>query len=112
MAVMGVSLCEPGSDRLVSGSRDGELIAWDIERGTRVRARHTNRNVITSLKQIGHTSEFVQGSEDKMLRIWDSKSLEEAVTFPREQYIHVRESHLRRTHAHTHTCTHARARTR
>eukprot|EP00040_Diaphanoeca_grandis_P006167 m.36247 g.36247 ORF g.36247 m.36247 type:complete len:366 (-) comp17312_c0_seq1:107-1204(-) len=88
MAVTGVALCGPGSHRLVSGSRDGTLCSWDSQQQTLLRSTQIARNVITSLKQIADTSQIIQASEDKMLRIWDTNTLTSVVTFPRQQYIH------------------------
>lgn len=89
MSVAGIASFE---SMLVSGSRDGTLKTWNTETGASMRTAHVNRNVITSLRAItrsdGGCQEFVQASEDKMLRVWDINTLQNVLQLPRQQYIH------------------------
>eukprot|EP00041_Stephanoeca_diplocostata_P031396 m.977375 g.977375 ORF g.977375 m.977375 type:complete len:361 (-) comp23952_c0_seq1:3552-4634(-) len=89
MTVAGIATCQ---STLVSGSRDGTLMTWSVDTGVCTNSAHVNRNVVTCIRAIkrcdGERREFVQASEDKMLRVWDVNSLKIELQLPRQQYIH------------------------
>ncbi len=48
------------------------------------------RGQVTSIARIeGSAGGAVQAGEDKMLRVWDTRTMEPSATFPVDQYIHV-----------------------
>ncbi|XP_046844524.1 WD repeat-containing protein 31-like [Xenia sp. Carnegie-2017] len=71
---------------LCSGSRDNSLRIWDVERAQCLKMSMITRNLITSLKWFPKDDLIAQTGEDKMLRIWDSRSVDVAYTFPPKQY--------------------------
>eukprot|EP00039_Didymoeca_costata_P029643 m.25660 g.25660 ORF g.25660 m.25660 type:complete len:354 (+) comp7726_c0_seq4:574-1635(+) len=85
MAVTGIALSGDG-DKLASGSRDGFIYSWDCNTGQQTAKKHLSRNVVTSLTWIEGSQLFAQTSEDKIVHIWDSRSLENVIDFPRQNY--------------------------
>ncbi|CAB4011825.1 WD repeat-containing 31-like [Paramuricea clavata] len=71
---------------LCSGSRDNRMKLWDVERAQCLRTNVVTRNLITCVKWFSEDNLIAQTGEDKMLRIWDSRSLDVAFTFPPKQY--------------------------
>ena len=81
----------PDEAQLCSGSRNGDLFLWDSATGKRVAKTHVNRNVITAVcwAPVKASPGLVaQTSEDKILRVWDVRTMKAAHTYPRQQYIH------------------------
>lgn len=76
----------PDCSILCSGSRDNCIKLWDIERDQCIRTNTVTRNLITCVKWFPDGNSIAQAGEDKMLRIWDSRSLEVAFAFPPKQY--------------------------
>lgn len=82
MAVTGIAINQAGGDgagggggMLASGARNGDVFVWDVAACKRVRQQHVTRNVVTALKWVPTTVTFAQTSEDKILRLWDSRTL-------------------------------------
>ncbi|OCT66904.1 WD repeat-containing protein 31 [Xenopus laevis] len=72
---------------LLTGSRDNTLCKWDVESGQCVQNTGICRNLVTHLCWVPGESYVLQTSEDKMIRVWDSRDLQVAHTFPMKQYI-------------------------
>ncbi|EDV27992.1 uncharacterized protein TRIADDRAFT_53103 [Trichoplax adhaerens] len=84
LVVTGITVNSDNTN-LCSGSRDNTVCLWDIETGKAIKRRNINRNLVTHLQWFPKESSnnlIAQTSEDKCLRIWDSKSMEVAMTFP------------------------------
>ncbi|XP_075435330.1 WD repeat-containing protein 31 isoform X2 [Ascaphus truei] len=77
----------PDSAQLLTGSRDNTLCKWDVESGTCLQKATISRNLVTHLSWVPGESYTVQTSEDKMIRVWDTRELQVAYTFPIKQYI-------------------------
>lgn len=58
---------------VVSGSRDANLIIWDINTGSDLHTLKGHLGYITCVKLSGDGSLAASGSEDKSLIIWDTK---------------------------------------
>ncbi|KAM9327137.1 WD repeat-containing protein 31 [Gastrophryne carolinensis] len=72
---------------LVTGSRDNTLCKWDVELGRCLRKVSISRNLVTHLCWVPGESYVVQTSEDKSVRVWDTRDLQVAHTFPLKQHI-------------------------
>ncbi|CDQ91183.1 unnamed protein product [Oncorhynchus mykiss] len=73
--------------RLCTGSRDNSMCLWDIESGERVHKNTVSRNLVTHVCWVPESSSIVQTSEDKTIRVWDSRTWQVTNTFPAKQYI-------------------------
>ncbi|KAG8547950.1 hypothetical protein GDO81_027077 [Engystomops pustulosus] len=73
--------------KLVTGSRDNTLCKWDVETGQCLLKVAVSRNLVTHLCWVPGESYIVQTSEDKSTRVWDTRDLQVAHTFPLKQYI-------------------------
>jgi WD40 repeat protein len=73
---------------LVSGSRDYSVRIWDMTKSQQIASKTIERNVVTSTVWFdgNNSSLFAQTGEDLTIRIWDSRSMEPVVHFPREQH--------------------------
>ncbi|KAM4664708.1 WD repeat-containing protein 31 isoform 1-T2 [Discoglossus pictus] len=78
---------KPDSTQLITGSRDNTLCKWDIESGQCLQKAAISRNLVTHLCWVPGESYMVQTSEDKLIRLWDTRDLQVAHTFPMKQYI-------------------------
>ncbi|CAK9825608.1 Protein qui-1 [Anthophora retusa] len=58
---------------VVSGSRDANLIVWDINTGNDLHTLKGHLDCITCVKLSGDGTLAVSGSEDKSLIVWDTK---------------------------------------
>ncbi|XP_038046246.1 WD repeat-containing protein 31-like [Patiria miniata] len=76
-----------GNGKLCSGSRDNSVRQWDISTGQCINQSIIPRNLVTHIKWIPGESMLAQTSEDKCLRLWDTRTLTEAHVFPKKQYI-------------------------
>ncbi|XP_072045499.1 WD repeat-containing protein 31-like isoform X2 [Amphiura filiformis] len=76
-----------GDNKVCSGSRDNSVRLWDIETGNCLANVAILRNLVTQIKWVPGQTAVAQTSEDKCLRIWDTRVLQEATTFPKKQYI-------------------------
>ncbi|XP_048587539.1 WD repeat-containing protein 31-like [Nematostella vectensis] len=72
---------------LFSGSRDNTVKLWDVATGTCVLENEISRNLVSCVKWVPDTSLVAQTGEDKTLRVWDTRNMDVAITFPRKNYI-------------------------
>ncbi|KAL0979841.1 hypothetical protein UPYG_G00190530 [Umbra pygmaea] len=77
----------PGRNNLCTGSRDNSMCLWDIETGERVHKNTVSRNLVTHVCWVPESPSIVQTSEDKTIRVWDSRTWQVTNTFPAKQYI-------------------------
>lgn len=73
---------------ILSGSRDSRVRFWDVVHLKELSTLYIARNVVTCIKRVPNSSTFLQSSEDKQLRVWDSRTFSVVQTFPIENYIH------------------------
>ncbi|XP_054376452.1 WD repeat-containing protein 31 isoform X3 [Pongo pygmaeus] len=86
MVVTGLAV-SPDSSQLCTGSRDNTLLLWDVVTGQSVERASVSRNVVTHLCWVPREPYILQTSEDKTLRLWDSRGLQLAHMFPAKQHI-------------------------
>lgn len=61
---------------LFSGSRDNTVCLWDIESSACINRCSIPRNLVTCVKWIPKEESVLQSSEDKHLRIWDTRVMD------------------------------------
>ncbi|XP_060697734.1 WD repeat-containing protein 31 isoform X2 [Hemiscyllium ocellatum] len=66
----------PDGLKLCTGSRDNSICVWDVETGDCLQSCHISRNLVTHICWIPAESLVIQTSEDKMIRIWNSRELQ------------------------------------
>uniref|UniRef100_A0A8B9HEH2 WD repeat domain 31 n=1 Tax=Astyanax mexicanus TaxID=7994 RepID=A0A8B9HEH2_ASTMX len=86
LVINGVAVGPDGS-RLCTGSRDNSMCLWDIETGACLQKNTISRNLVTHVCWVPGGTSIVQTSEDKTIRVWDSRSWQVTNTFPAKQYI-------------------------
>uniref|UniRef100_A0A452UZP6 WD repeat domain 31 n=1 Tax=Ursus maritimus TaxID=29073 RepID=A0A452UZP6_URSMA len=86
MVVTGLAV-SPDSSQLCTGSRDNTLLLWDIGTGQCVERASISRNLVTHLCWVPQEPYVLQTSEDKTIRLWDSRGLQVAHMFPAKQHI-------------------------
>ncbi|XP_067087247.1 WD repeat-containing protein 31 isoform X1 [Osmerus mordax] len=86
LVVNGVAV-SPDGTKLCTGSRDNTMCLWDIESGECEQRNTISRNLVTHVCWVPGSSSIVQTSEDKTIRVWDSRSWQVTNTFPAKQYI-------------------------
>uniref|UniRef100_UPI00398E444A WD repeat-containing protein 31 isoform X1 n=2 Tax=Pristiophorus japonicus TaxID=55135 RepID=UPI00398E444A len=86
LVVTGLAV-SPDGLQLCTGSRDNSLCIWDVETGDCLQNCSISRNLVTHICWVPAESLVIQTSEDKMIRIWDSRELQVTHTFPIKQYI-------------------------
>ncbi|TSO98504.1 WD repeat-containing protein 31 [Bagarius yarrelli] len=86
LVVNGVSVSPDGS-KLCTGSRDNSMCLWDVESGKCLHRNTISRNLVTHLCWVPGGTSIVQTSEDKTIRVWDSRTWQVTNTFPAKQYI-------------------------
>ncbi|XP_025743776.2 WD repeat-containing protein 31 isoform X2 [Callorhinus ursinus] len=86
MVVTGLAV-SPDSSQLCTGSRDNTLLLWDIGTGRCAERASISRNLVTHLCWVPHEPYVLQTSEDKTIRLWDSRGLQVAHIFPAKQHI-------------------------
>ncbi|XP_074871524.1 WD repeat-containing protein 31 [Carettochelys insculpta] len=86
LVVTGLAV-SPDSSQLCTGSRDNTVCQWDIATGECLRRAAISRNLVTHLCWVPAEPYVIQTSEDKTIRIWDSRELQVAHMFPAKQYI-------------------------
>ncbi|MFH4977954.1 hypothetical protein AB6A40_004663 [Gnathostoma spinigerum] len=85
MSIMGLAMLE--DHQCISGSRDTTLKTWDLNTGTNLRTIRHPRNVVTHISYCHSRNILAQSSEDKELKIWDTKNLELIHQFPKKRHI-------------------------
>ncbi|XP_029776633.1 WD repeat-containing protein 31 isoform X1 [Suricata suricatta] len=86
MVVTGLAV-SPDSSQLCTGSRDNTLLLWDIGTGQCAERASISRNLVTHLCWVPREPYILQTSEDKTIRLWDSRGLRVAHVFPTKQHI-------------------------
>ncbi|NXI61939.1 WDR31 protein, partial [Anseranas semipalmata] len=86
LVVTGLAV-SPDASQLCTGSRDNTVCKWDIETGERLCRAAASRNLVTHLCWVPGEPYVIQTSEDKTIRMWDSRELRVAHTFPGKQHI-------------------------
>ncbi|XP_069332788.1 WD repeat-containing protein 31 isoform X1 [Eulemur rufifrons] len=86
MVVTGLAV-GPDFSQLCTGSRDNTLLLWDVGTGQCVERASVSRNVVTHLCWVPREPYILQTSEDKTIRLWDSRGLQVAHVFPAKQHI-------------------------
>lgn len=86
MVVTGLAV-SPDSSKLCSGSRDNTLLLWDVGTGQCVEKACVSRNLVTHLCWVPREPYVLQTSEDKTIRLWDTRGLQVAHMFPPKQHI-------------------------
>ncbi|XP_043914537.1 WD repeat-containing protein 31 [Protopterus annectens] len=86
LVVTGLAV-SPDGIKLCTGSRDNTICLWDVETGVCLQTSAISRNLVTHLCWVPRGPYIVQTSEDKQIRVWDSRALQVAHEFPVKQYI-------------------------
>ncbi|NWX13637.1 WDR31 protein, partial [Aegotheles bennettii] len=86
LVVTGLAV-SPDASQLCTGSRDNTMCKWDIETGERLGQATISRNLVTHLCWVPGEPYVVQTSEDKTVRVWDSRELQVAQAFPAGRHI-------------------------
>ncbi|XP_072816054.1 WD repeat-containing protein 31 isoform X5 [Vicugna pacos] len=86
MVVTGLAV-SPDSSQLCTGSRDNSLLLWDVGTGQCAERVSVSRNLVTHLCWVPREPYILQTSEDKTIRLWDSRGLQVAHVFPIKQHI-------------------------
>ncbi|NWR18189.1 WDR31 protein, partial [Emberiza fucata] len=79
--------CVADASQLCTGSRDNTVCKWDTETGECLGRAAISRNLVTHLCWVPGEPYVIQTSEDKTTRVWDSRELQVAHTFPAKQHI-------------------------
>ncbi|XP_036771498.2 WD repeat-containing protein 31 isoform X1 [Manis pentadactyla] len=86
MVVTGLAV-SPDSSQLCTGSRDNTMLLWDVGTGQCVERASVSRNLVTHLCWVPREPYILQTSEDKTIRLWDSRGLQVAHMFSTKQHI-------------------------
>uniref|UniRef100_A0A8C5JSV5 WD repeat domain 31 n=1 Tax=Junco hyemalis TaxID=40217 RepID=A0A8C5JSV5_JUNHY len=86
LVVTGLAV-SPDASQLCTGSRDNTVCKWDTETGECLGRAAISRNLVTHLCWVPGEPYVIQTSEDKTTRVWDSRELQVAHTFPAKQHI-------------------------
>nr|XP_020664828.1 WD repeat-containing protein 31 [Pogona vitticeps] len=86
LVVSGLAV-SPAFPRLCTGSRDNSVCTWDLETGACLQRVAISRNVVTHLCWVPGEPYVTQTSEDKTIRIWDTRELQVAHLFPAKKQI-------------------------
>lgn len=86
LIVTGIAV-DPAGKKLCTGSRDNFVHLWDIETGDCIKQSGKTRNLVTHICWVHGQLAVAQTSEDKSVRIWDTRTLQESILFPKKQYI-------------------------
>ncbi|KAI6171853.1 hypothetical protein M3Y98_00908300 [Aphelenchoides besseyi] len=73
MAIGGLALVD--DNKFISGARDNSLRLWDVECSKPIRSVSINRNLVTHIEKFPQENIVCQTSEDRTLKLWDSRSL-------------------------------------
>ncbi|XP_053138246.1 WD repeat-containing protein 31 [Hemicordylus capensis] len=86
LVVTGLAV-SPAFQQLCTGSRDNAVCVWDVEMGGCLQRATVSRNLVTHLCWVPGEPYVIQTSEDKTVRIWDTRDLQVAHAFPPKQHI-------------------------
>uniref|UniRef100_A0A8C9YUT4 WD repeat domain 31 n=3 Tax=Sander lucioperca TaxID=283035 RepID=A0A8C9YUT4_SANLU len=86
LVVNGLAI-SPDGRKLCTGSRDNWMCLWDIESAKCEQRHNISRNLVTHVCWVPGSSSIAQTSEDKTIRVWDSRAWQVTNTFPAKQYI-------------------------
>ncbi|XP_068512832.1 WD repeat-containing protein 31 isoform X1 [Anas acuta] len=86
LVVTGLAV-SPDATQLCTGSRDNTVCKWDVETGGCLGRAAVSRNLVTHLCWVPGEPYVIQTSEDKTVKMWDSRELRVAQTFPGKQHI-------------------------
>ncbi|NXT80136.1 WDR31 protein, partial [Zapornia atra] len=86
LVVTGLAV-SPDASHLCTGSRDNTVCKWDTETGECLGRAAISRNLVTHLCWVPGEPYVLQTSEDKTVRLWDSRELQVAHTFPAKRHI-------------------------
>jgi len=86
LVVTAVTLTEDNGT-IISGSRDNCIKAWDVRTSKMLYSINETRNLLTDLKLVPHENILVQTSEDKRVRLWDTRNLDLIHVYPTKNYI-------------------------
>uniref|UniRef100_T1J7N0 Uncharacterized protein n=1 Tax=Strigamia maritima TaxID=126957 RepID=T1J7N0_STRMM len=87
LAVTGLAINPNGNETLCSGSRDNSLKLWQIDTGDCITTSTLSRNLVTDLKWSPNGNIVVSTSEDKEVKMWDSRNLQLIHAFPKKMHI-------------------------
>ena len=71
----------------VTGARDTCVMLFDINRKTPVITKSVNRNLVTHITRIPGTNMIAQTSEDRIMKLYDSRDLNKVFDFPIKNHI-------------------------
>ncbi|XP_042642749.1 WD repeat-containing protein 31 isoform X2 [Tyto alba] len=86
LVVTGLAV-SPDASQLCTGSRDNTVCKWDTETGECLGRAAISRNLVTHLCWVPGEPYVIQTSEDKTIRLWDSRELQVAHAFPAKRHI-------------------------
>lgn len=67
-------LCVLGDGLVVSASKDGTIMVWDVSKGMNEGTRKGHSGAVSCLCVLGDGLHFASGSEDKTIKVWESES--------------------------------------
>lgn len=70
-----------------SGSRDNTVKIFDISRRDPLLSKTINRNLVTHISRIPNTNLICQTSEDRVMKLFDTRNLELVHEFPIKAHI-------------------------
>eukprot|EP00128_Syssomonas_multiformis_P009194 Colp12_sorted_trinity150504_noHs@15394 len=82
LPVMGLACSQESKQHICSGARDYMVKLWDASTGQCVNTQTISRNVVTYMRWIEKEDNVVQTSEDKRLRVWDTRTMRVATDLP------------------------------
>lgn len=71
----------------VTGGRDTNIMLFDINRKQPVVIRSINRNLVTHITKVPSIAMIVQTSEDRVMKLYDSRDLTPVFEFPIKNHI-------------------------
>lgn len=88
LLVTAIDFCKVNPTVICSGSRDGTVVLWDVGRARKQQQKNVNRNLVTGIKWLTSEPVFIQSSEDKALRMWDTREGLASTNFMTTEHIH------------------------
>lgn len=84
LAITGLAV-KADASKILSGGRDCIVVLWDGKTGREDKRMEVARNIVTDLCWIGDSTQAIQCSEDKIMKILDTRSMKVADSFPIKQ---------------------------